>query len=172
MKKFVSARRAGSCRCGLPGGRRPKGRGGAWRRSQLISESRIMERSGICDLQAEAPPCTFGRRNAARQAGSVSWSRRRRQSHRRRFLSAGNRGADAVAASEALCQPSELSLKMRKALQGLDSVFQRWGYSRNQITAPVWGNLRRRTNRLQRRKVCSRGTPRTPSNWKVCRRGR
>ena len=41
-----------------------------------------MERSGIRDLQANAPPLPFRRRNAARQAGSGLWPRPSRSNHR------------------------------------------------------------------------------------------
>ena len=95
-------------------------------------------------------PATF---REAREAG-VSVCREAAFSVRRQVLSAGNRGANAAvgmrprrrrrvgrgrrpsreaaarARTKAFCQPSELYLKTRKALQGLDSVFQRWGYSR------------------------------------------
>ena len=67
-------RRPVSCRCGLPEAEGRKG-DGAWRRSQSIGENRVMERRVIRDLQANAPTLPFGRRNAARQAGSGPWSR-------------------------------------------------------------------------------------------------
>ena len=55
-------------------GRRPKGRRGAWRRSFPRSDRGYRMRHPS-DLLANALPRPFRRRNAARQAGSVSWSR-------------------------------------------------------------------------------------------------
>ena len=55
-------------------GRRPKGRRGAWRRSFPRSDRGYRMRH-LSDLLANALPRPFRRRNAARQAGSVSWSR-------------------------------------------------------------------------------------------------
>ena len=93
-------------------------------------------------------------RAAIRLVDGFSGRADRRKPPRRQVLSAGNRGANAAvgmrprrrrrvgrgrrpsreaaarARTKAFCQPSELYLKTRKALQGLDSVFQRWGYSR------------------------------------------
>ena len=55
-------------------GRRPKGRRGAWRRSFPRSDRGYRMRH-LSDLLANALPRPFRRRNAARQAGSISWSR-------------------------------------------------------------------------------------------------
>ena len=54
--------------------RRPEGRGGAWRRSFPRSD-RGYRMKPPNDLLANALPRPFRRRNAARQAGSISWSR-------------------------------------------------------------------------------------------------
>ena len=59
-------------------GRRPKGRRGAWRRSFPRSDRGYRMRH-LSDLLANALPRPFRRRNAARQAGSVSWSRAERK---------------------------------------------------------------------------------------------